>query len=65
YNATVRDFNTKLEVFPNNIVAGMFGFKRRDFFEITEGERENVKVSFSDDDKGSDTSDSKESEDNN
>ena len=53
YNATVRDFNTKLEVFPNNIVAGMFGFKRRDFFEIDEGERENVKVSFSDD-KGND-----------
>lgn len=67
YNATVRDFNTKLEVFPNNIVAGMFGFKRRDFFEIDEGQRENVKVSFSDDDKGSDKSgdskDSKDSED--
>ena len=57
YNATVRDFNTKLEVFPNNIVAGMFGFKRRDFFEIAESERENVKVSFSDDDKGSDKGD--------
>ncbi|MCA9373535.1 MAG: LemA family protein [Candidatus Gracilibacteria bacterium] len=64
YNATVRDFNTKLEVFPNNIVAGMFGFKRRDFFEITEGERENVKVSFSEDDKGTEAADSKESEDN-
>ncbi len=47
YNATVRDFNTKLEVFPNNIFAGMFGFKRRDFFQTdSEEERKNVKVSF-------------------
>lgn len=60
YNATVRDFNTKVEIFPNNIVAGMFGFKRREFFEIDEGERENVKVSFSDDEKGSSDSDAKE-----
>lgn len=47
YNATVRDFNTKLEVFPNNVFAGMFGFKRRDFFQTdSEEERKNVKVSF-------------------
>ena len=48
YNATVRDFNTKIEVFPNNMFAGMFGFGKRQFFEISNvAERENVKVSFS------------------
>ncbi len=47
YNATVRDFNTKIEVFPNNLLAGMFGFSKRQFFEIEKAEeRENVKVSF-------------------
>lgn len=51
YNGTVRDFNTKLEVFPNNLVAGMLGFKKREFFEIEEAQRENVKVSFSKDQK--------------
>jgi LemA protein len=51
YNATVRDFNTKIEVFPNNMVAGMLGFSKRQFFEITAGERENVKVSFEEDKK--------------
>lgn len=48
YNATVRDFNTKIEIFPNNIVAGMFKFDRRKFFEIEEEQRQNVKVSFDD-----------------
>jgi LemA protein len=47
YNATVRDFNTKIEVFPNNVVSGMLGFSKRQFFEIENAaERENVKVSF-------------------
>ena len=47
YNATVRDFNTKIEVFPNNLLAGMFGFTKKQFFEIENAaERENVKVSF-------------------
>lgn len=46
YNGTVRDYNQKLKVFPNNIIAGMFNFKEREFFEISEGERENVKVKF-------------------
>lgn len=47
YNGTVREFNTKIAVFPNNIFAGMLGFKARDFFEAEEDERENVKVDFS------------------
>ncbi len=47
YNATVRDFNTKIEVFPNNMLAGMMGFSKRQFFEIGNAEeRENVKVTF-------------------
>jgi LemA protein len=46
YNATARDFNIKIEVFPNNIFANMFGFKKRDFFQINADEKENVKVSF-------------------
>jgi len=50
YNATVRDFNTKVEIFPNNVIAPMFGFTKREYFEIErEEERENVKVSFSED----------------
>jgi LemA protein len=48
YNAVVRDFNTKIAVFPSNIIAGMFNFKPREFFEITApAEREVPKVSFS------------------
>ena len=47
YNATVRDFNTKIQVFPNNMVAGMLGFSDRKFFEVGKAEeREAVKVSF-------------------
>ena len=47
YNGNVRDFNTKLEKFPTNMVAGMFGFKSREFFEIEEpAQREAVKVQF-------------------
>jgi len=47
YNAVVRDFNTKIAVFPSNLLAGMFGFKPREFFEISApAEREAPKVSF-------------------
>lgn len=47
YNGNVRDFNTKLQVFPTNMIAGMLGFIKREFFEIgNESERENPKVSF-------------------
>lgn len=34
YNGGVRDLNTKIQTFPNNVVAGMFGFKNREFFEL-------------------------------
>ena len=47
YNGNVRDFNTKIEVFPNNLVAGTMKFKKFEFFEIEEdAERANVKVEF-------------------
>lgn len=47
YNGNVRDYNTIIQLFPNNLVAGMLGFKEAAFFEIeNEAERENVKVSF-------------------
>lgn len=34
YNGGVRDLNTKIQIFPNNIFAGMLGFKQREFFEV-------------------------------
>ncbi len=47
YNRNVRDLNTKVEMFPANMIAGMFGFKKMDFFEIeNKEERENVQVKF-------------------
>ena len=47
YNGNVRDFNTKTQVFPTNLLAGTLGFYARQFFEITdEAERVTPKVSF-------------------
>lgn len=46
YNGTVRDFNTKIAVFPNNLIAGMLGFKKMAFFEATEEEQKNVEIKF-------------------
>jgi LemA protein len=47
YNAVVRDFNTMIEQFPSNIVAGMGHFKEREFFQVSaQAEREAPKVSF-------------------
>ncbi len=34
YNGGVRDLNTKIEMFPSNIIAGMFNFTKREFFEV-------------------------------
>jgi len=42
YNAVVRDLNTRIQSFPTNIIAGMFNFKERQFFEITEPAERNV-----------------------
>ena len=49
YNAVVRDFNTKVQQVPTNIIARSFGFKEREFFEIPETEREAPKVDFGSD----------------
>ena len=47
YNDTVTMYNTKLEVFPSNIIANIFNFKSRDLFTTENDEaRKNVKVSF-------------------
>jgi LemA protein len=46
YNAVVRDLNTKIQSFPNNLIAGMFGFQQRQFFEVAEADREPVAVKF-------------------
>lgn len=46
YNGTVRDFNTKIQVFPNNLIAGPLGFNNREFFQATEEEKQNVNVNF-------------------
>lgn len=48
YNGTVRDLNAKIVTFPNSFIAGIFGIKVREFFEVANAaERENVQVSFS------------------
>jgi LemA protein len=46
YNEVVRQYNTKLEVFPSNIVAGIFGFKPNVYFEVKEEEKAVPKVQF-------------------
>ena len=46
YNAVVRDLNTKIQSFPTNILAGMFGFQQRQFFETAATDREPVAVKF-------------------
>ncbi len=47
YNDTVMKFNTKQQVFPSNIIANMFNFQEKEYFEIEEPEaKEPVKVEF-------------------
>ncbi|PCI29940.1 hypothetical protein COB55_01000 [Candidatus Wolfebacteria bacterium] len=49
YNTNVRDMNTAVQVFPSNIIAGVFSFSKMDFFELGAGEqdaREPVEVKF-------------------
>ena len=46
YNDSVLSYMNKIEMFPSNIVASMFGFKEMKYFEISEGEKEAPKVSF-------------------
>jgi LemA protein len=46
YNGAARDFNTLIAVFPNNILAGVFGFTKLPFFEASEEEKKNVEIKF-------------------
>ncbi len=46
YNTNVLDFNTKVEMFPTNLIANIFGFKKFDFFIANEKEREKVELKF-------------------
>lgn len=44
YNGCVRILNNTVEIFPTSLIAGMFGIKSAQMFEITDGERENIKA---------------------
>ncbi len=46
YNGNVMTLNTRIEQFPTNLVAGMFGFRKEEFFQTAEGEKEPVRVAF-------------------
>ena len=46
YNSNVLDFNNKIQVFPNVVIANTFGFKPEEFFEAEEGAKTPVKVEF-------------------
>ena len=47
YNAAVRDLNTRIETVPSNLIAGTFGFSRREFFELEDpAERSVPQVRF-------------------
>ncbi len=42
YNGSVRDLNTKIQVFPTNIFAGMLGFTKREFYEVDGAEKAKI-----------------------
>ncbi len=46
YNSNVLAYNTKIQTFPANLIAGQFGFKENEFFETTEEDKKPVKVQF-------------------
>jgi LemA protein len=46
YNEAVRTYNVKIRSFPTNILAGMFGFAKAEFFEVPEAVKETPKVQF-------------------
>ncbi len=47
YNSTVMDYNVKIKVFPNNMIASQLGFGEKEFFGASESDRKPVKVTFS------------------
>lgn len=46
YNGNVRDFNTKIQVFPTNLIGGMLGFKKYEFFDAPDSVHEAPEVKF-------------------
>ena len=44
YNGTVRDYNNKVQMFPSNIIAKLLGYKVKNMFEISEEEKQNIKI---------------------
>jgi len=46
YNGNVLELNNKIDMFPSNIIAGMFAFTKREFFEVADGEKAPVEVKF-------------------
>jgi LemA protein len=46
YNSNVLEYNTKVKLFPSNLIAQLFGFTEESFFAADEGERQAVKVKF-------------------
>lgn len=47
YNSNVLTLNTKVEQFPTNLIASMFGFQKEEFFQLDSNQRESIKVEFS------------------
>ncbi|MDX1358953.1 MAG: LemA family protein [Clostridia bacterium] len=46
YNGVVKSYNTKIETFPNSMIASAFKFEKREYYKINEEALQNVKVSF-------------------
>mgnify|MGYP002474955684 CR=1 FL=1 len=46
YNGTVREFNTKIQMFPTVVIASALGFKPQKMFEVDNSQKDNIKVSF-------------------
>ena len=46
YNSNVLDYNSRIQLFPGNVLAGMFGFKAEAFFAASEEERKKIDVKF-------------------
>ena len=46
YNDMVMELNTKIQTFPSNLLANMFGFKEKEVYPVPEEERKNIKVQF-------------------
>jgi LemA protein len=46
YNDSVLTYNNKVQMFPSNIIAGMFNFTKASFFEVSDSDKEAPKISF-------------------